>query len=177
MAYQPQPNQQQPTAGLPRVPYSTDSRDSSELVSEILDDPDVSEYRLKRGDRDELFEGLFDKSASLTILDEGDVEARYYRLEAEKDLLAMRLPRPGSPWTGELRARLMGDKDDELEPLDEIAGARNYRIAMDRARQSRKGGKLLELLMKTFNISQVLDGRDRKRRPWYKRIFPSRGGR
>lgn len=181
------PQTQQPANGQqpqPGVPYGFGFRGSGniELVDELLGETDVAEYRLKRGDHraegfeDELFEALHDKAHALTIRNETEVIQGDYWLDVERDLLSMRLPRPGSPWTGKTRAALMGDDGDKLEPMDEIASMRNYRIAKDRNRMSRKGGKLLELLLKTFSITEMRDGTNKKKKPWYKRIFPSVGG-
>lgn len=168
---QPQQQQAQP---LPQVPQVGGA--DIELVEELLGETDVAEYRLKRGDRDEIFEGLHDKAHSLTILNETEISQRYLEYEIERDLLSMEMPRHGSPWMGDLRATLMGDEDERIEPPDEVAMERNYRIAMDRSRQSRKGGKLLELLLKTFNINEMRDSRNKQKAPWYKRLFPG-GGR
>lgn len=174
----PQPQQStQNGQALPHVPNHGGAGPSIELVDELLGETDLAEYRLKRGDKDEIFEGLHDKSASLTILNEVEVTQRGLMLDVERDLLSMRLPRPGSPWVGETRAMLMGDDNDKREPADEVAFMRNYRIAYDRARQSRRGGKLLELLLKSFNISEMRDSRGEKKKPWYKRLFPTGGGR
>lgn len=175
---------QQPANGqqpLPHVPNVYGSGANIELVDELLGETDIAEYRLKRGDHrpegfeDELFEGLHDKAHALTIRNETEVIQGDLRLDVERDLLSMRLPRPGSPWTGATRAALMGDDDDQLEPMDEIASMRNYRIAKDRNRMSRKGGKLLELLLKTFSITEMRDGSRKKKKPWYKRLFPGGG--
>lgn len=179
------PQPQQPANGqqpLPGVPHGYGSNANLELVDELLGETEVAEYRLRRGDHraegyeDELFEGLHDKAHALTIRNETEVIQGDLLLDVERDLLSMRLPRPGSPWTGDTRSALMGDEDDRLEPMDEIASMRNYRIAKDRNRMSRQGGKLLELLLKTFSITEMRDGTKKDKKPWYKRIFPSVGG-
>lgn len=177
MSVDPQPQQQPSQQPLPSIPQVQGGAPDIELIGEIVEDVEKAEYRLKRGGPDDVFEGLHDRSHSLTILNETEVAQRKLGLEVERDLLAMGMPRQGSPWTGDLRSELMGDPDDRFEPPDEVALMRNFRIAMDRARQSRKGGKLLELLLKTFNINENRDGRQKKKRPWYKRLFPSPGGR
>ena len=114
---------QQPANGqqpIPHVPRGYGSAANIELVDELLGETDIAEYRLKRGDHrpegfeDEFFEGLHDKAHALTIRNETEVIQGDLWLDVERDLLSMRLPRPGSPWTGEVRAALMGDEDDKL---------------------------------------------------------------
>lgn len=150
--------------------------DPEKLVDKLVEQTEKAEYRLRRGDRDELFEGLHDKSHSLTVISERELAQRYYDLAIERDLLAMQLPRPGSPWSGEMRSKLMGDDNDRLEAPDEIAMQRNYRIALDKSRQSRSGGMLLKRVTQVMQILEKRDEGAKGKTSWWRRLIPTPGG-
>lgn len=167
----PPPRVPQVGAGEGQTPET-----AGELADKLIEIQEKAEYRLERGGRDDPFEGLHDKSASLTLLTETDLAKRELGLEIERDLLAMEMPRNGSPWAGEHRAHLMGDERDKMEAPSEVALMRNYRIARDRARQSRSGGTLLKRLTQVLSIQEVRDKRNEGKSSWWKRLFPGGGG-